>query len=268
MQTVKNNPKNNNKHSIFIEFYSFYKKEVDRFLKVWGQTILSPVITSSMMFFVFYHALGSRVATTDNPTNFLNFLLPGIIMMSIIQNSFANTSSTLLVSKLMGTITDILISPLTPMQLVWGYFLSGITRGFLVAFATIAIMLPFTEITIHSFLIIFYFGIISSGILSSLGLIAGIVSTKFDQLANFTTLIITPLTFLSGTFYSINSLPIFFQKISHYNPVFFMIDGFRYGFNGVNDFSVISEGIYLFAINFILLLISYILLKTGYKLRN
>ncbi|MDR2007950.1 MAG: ABC transporter permease, partial [Alphaproteobacteria bacterium] len=224
-------------YSSFTSFKSFLAKEVQRFLKVWGQTVLGPIITTSLYLGVFSVAIGDRIGTSSG-ISYAEFLVPGLIMMALIQNSFANTSSSILISKINGNIVDILMSPITAGGAVLALTLGSVIRGLIVGVLTLLYVSIFVKIHIHSVFWILFFAITTCSLLGLLGLIAGIISMKFDQLANFTNIIITPLSFLSGTFYSIAKLPLTLQHIIHYNPFFYMIDGFLYGFIGVSDSNI------------------------------
>lgn len=254
-----------NNNSILISFSTFYIKEVKRFLKVWGQTILGPIINTSLFLLVFGVSMSSSHINTSY--TYIQFLVPGLLMMTIIQNAFANTSSSLLIAKMNGNIVDILMAPLTPFLIILGYILGGITRVFVLSICVIAYVSVFTNLAFHNIFIILYYGISASIMLGLMGLMIGQISVKFDQVANFTNLIVTPLSFLSGTFYSIAKLPLFFQTISHYNPFFYLIDGFRYGFIGVSDFSIYTGSLNVLIINIILFITSTYLWKSGYKIK-
>jgi ABC-2 type transport system permease protein len=255
-------------YSIAISFWTFYKKEVIRFLKVWGQTLAGPIITTSLFLLVFLVALGGNHKEAEAGYTYAQFLIPGLIMMSIIQNSFANTSSSILIAKINGNIVDLLMAPLTPSLVILGFVLGAITRGLLVCVVTLAYVLLFVDIQIHSIFWALYFSIMASVTLGLLGVIGGIICIKFDQIANFTNIIITPLSFLSGTFYSIDKLPVLIQSIIHFNPFFYMIDGFRYAFIGVSDFNINIEALVIFVINIILFVICFAMWKKGYRIKN
>ena len=254
------------KQSMLVSFYTFYAKEVKRFLKVWGQTLLGPIIQTSLFLLVFGVSLSD--SHNNSAYTYTQFLIPGLLMMMIIQNSFANTSSSLLIAKMNGNIIDILMAPLTPSLVIIGYILGGITRSLVVSICILVYVSLFSKLMFHNIFLIFYYGISGCILLGLLGLIAGIVSVKFDQVANFTNLIITPLSFLSGTFYSIAKLPTFFQNISHYNPFFYLIDGFRYSFIGVSDFNILYGALSLLSINIVLFLLCIYIWKIGYRIKS
>ncbi len=214
--------------------WTLYLKEVQRFLKVITQTVLAPVVTTLLFFAVFALALGGAVRQIGG-LPFIDFLAPGLIMMATTQNAFANTSSSLMISKIQGNIVDVLMPPLSAGELLTAYALAGVTRGVLVASAVGIAMLPFIATPVHNGWAVLYYAVAGSLILSLTGIIAGLWSQKFDHLAAVTNFVVTPLAFLSGTFYSVQQLPAFWYAAAHVNPFFFMIDGFRYGMTGHTD---------------------------------
>jgi len=212
-------------------------KELLRFWKVSVQTILAPVLTSLLYLLIFSHVLESNVSVFGGKVSYTAFLVPGLVMMSVLQNAFANSSSSLIGSKMNGNLIFILLPPLSPLELFVAYVLGAMVRGLVVGLGVFAVTLFFAPALLampHPFWAL-GFALLGSAILGTLGLIAGISAEKFDQIAAFQNFIIMPLTFLSGVFYSIHSLPPFWQALSHFNPFFYMIDGFRYGFFGLSD---------------------------------
>ena len=251
----------------YIRFVTLYIKELRRFTKIPGQTILAPAATTLLFMVIFSTAIGSS-RNEYILTDFKLFLFPGLIMMTIIQNAFMNNSSSLLMSKVQGNIVDLLMPPISNFQIIISFILVGVTRGLTVAIAAAIFMLPFVQIEIYSFTVVLFFAVISSAILSLIGLLTGIWADKWDHLGTIDNFIIIPLSFLSGTFYSIKILPEFIQKLSLFNPFFYMIDGFRYGFIGSSDVNImISIQILIFCF-IILLFFSYLILQSGYKLRH
>ncbi len=245
-------------------------KELLRFWKVSFQTILAPVLTSLLYLLIFSHVLESRVSVYDGRVTYTSFLVPGLVMMSVLQNSFANSSSSLIQSKVTGNLIFVLLPPLSPVDLYIAYVLGAMARGLVVGLGVFAVTLLFTPTIVvmpHPFWAL-AFVLLGSSILGTMGLVAGIWADKFDQLAAFQNFIIVPLTFLSGVFYSIHSLPPFWQKLSHFNPFFYMIDGFRYGFFGLSDVPpVLSLGIVAMCA-VALSLVALALLERGWKLRH
>lgn len=248
-------------------FFTLLYKELLRFWKVGFQTIMAPMVSTLLYLLIFFHVLEAHVEVYPDVA-YTIFLIPGLVMMAVIQNAFANSSSSMIQSKISGNIVFILLSPLSYQAIFFAYVLASIVRGLLVGLGVYLVTLVFFDIPLQLPLWALLFVILGSAILSALGLIAGIWADKFDQLAAFQNFIILPLTFLSGVFYTLHSLPAGWQYLSHLNPFFYMIDGFRYGFFGVSD---ISPYISLAIVALCLLAISLVairMLKSGYKLRN
>jgi ABC-2 type transport system permease protein len=250
----------------WLGLWTLYLKEVQRFIAVKTQAIIAPVVTTLLFLAVFSLALG-RAVEMVNGVPFARFLAPGLVMMAMVQNAFANTSSSLVVSKVQGNIVDILMPPLSPAELTVGIALGGTTRGLVVGTATLAGMRVFVEFGIHDAFFVLFHAFAASLMLSLLGMIGGIWADKFDHMAAVTNFVITPFAFLSGTFYSIQRLPGFFQTLAHLNPFFYMIDGFRYGFTGVTDTAPMLGVAVMLAIDTVLALVCWRLFATGYKLK-
>ncbi|MFC5919181.1 ABC transporter permease [Neisseria weixii] len=250
-----------------IGFYTLFKKEILRFWKVGLQTLGAPMLTALLYQLIFSHAIGRHVeALPDVAYN--AFLIPGLAMMSMAQNAFANASSSLIQSRLSGNLVFILLPPLSTLSFFGAYVGAAVVRGLLVGLGVVAVTAPFGLPMPHHMGWIVVFGLLGSAMMAILGLMAGIVAEKFDQLAMFQNFLIMPLTFLSGVFYSINSLPEFWRTVSHFNPVFYMIDGFRYGFFGVSDtspwLSLAVVGAAVAALGALVLAV----LHSGWKLRR
>lgn len=243
------------------------KKEVGRFMVVYLQTILAPVITTLLFYAVFMLAFGG-ITKEVSGIPFLQFLAPGLIMMAMAQNAFANTSSSLIIAKIQGNIVDVLMPPLSHMELFTGYVIGGVLRGLAVGLTAILALAIFVPQDIHSIASIVGFGILGSYFMASMGVLAGIWAEKFDHIAAFTNFFVTPLTFLSGTFYSIHSLPDIWEGVAIFNPFFYMIDGFRSGFIGVNEGGLVTGAVLLIVCNIALTLIAYAMLRTGYKIKS
>lgn len=246
--------------------WELYLKEVRRFVKVWLQTIAAPMVTSLLFLAIFALALGRSVQHIGG-VSFMEFLAPGLIMMTMVQNAFANTSSSVLISKVQGNIVDVLMPPLSAGELAVGIAGGGVTRGLVVGVAVAAGMAFFVDLHVHNVGYILFHAVGASLMLSLLGLLAGVWSDKFDHMAAVTNFIITPLSFLSGTFYSIDRLPENFQVFAHFNPFFYMIDGFRYGFLGHDDALPLTGLAVVGVTNLVLLAASYLMLRSGYKLK-
>jgi ABC-2 type transport system permease protein len=242
-------------------------KEVLRFWKVSFQTVAAPVLTAVLYMLIFGHVLQDRVKVYDQ-ISYTAFLVPGLVMMSVLQNAFANSASSLVQSKIMGSLVFILLTPLSHWSWFFAYVGSSIARGLLVGLGVFAVTAWFGQPSFNAPVWIVVFAILGAGILGTLGVIAGLWAEKFDQMAAFQNFVIMPMTFLSGVFYSIHSLPAFWQRVSHLNPFFYMIDGFRYGFFGVSD---ASPWLSLAIVGGALLIVSAVavhLLRIGYKIRG
>lgn len=249
-----------------IGFATLYIKEVRRFLNVATQTILAPMVTALLFLAIFSLALGHHGDIVEN-VPYGSFLAPGLIMMVMTQNAFANTSSSLLISKLQGNIVDLLMPPLSPLEIVLAMALSGVTRGLVVGLATALAMRIFVPFSLLHWGFILFHAVNASLLLSLLGILGGIWAEKFDHLAAVTNFVITPLAFLSGTFYSIQRLPDLWHTIAHLNPFFYVIDGFRYGFIGWKDGSLEAGIVTMLATNGLLFLLAHRLFVKGYKLK-
>lgn len=248
-------------------FSTLFYKELLRFWKVAFQTVAAPILTSLLYLLIFAQALEGRVRIYDN-ISYSAFLVPGLVMMSVLQNAFANTSSSLIQSKVTGNIVFMLLPPISYLEFYGAYVLAAICRGLAVGVGVLVATAWFVDLSIKAPLWVISFAFLASAILASLGLIAGIWADKFDELAAFQNFVIMPLTFLSGVFYSIHSLPSLWQNLSRFNPFFYMIDGFRYGFFGVSD---VAPGISLAVVGICFAALSAItlaMLRSGYKLRH
>ncbi len=250
----------------WLGLWTLYVKEVQRFMAVATQTIAAPMVTTLLFLAVFTLALG-RAVEVVNGVPFAQFLAPGLVMMAMVQNAFANTASSLVISKVQGNIVDILMPPLSPAELTIGIALGGTTRGLVVGLATLAGMWAFVPFGIHNAAFVLFHAFAASLMLALLGMIGGIWAEKFDHMAAVTNFVITPFAFLSGTFYSIQRLPAFFQSLAHANPFFYMIDGFRYGFTGVTDTAPMLGVAVMVTIDTLLAVICWRLFVAGYKLK-
>jgi ABC-2 type transport system permease protein len=242
-------------------------KEVLRFWKVSFQTVAAPVLTAVLYMLIFGHVLEDHVKVYDS-ISYTAFLVPGLVMMSVLQNAFANSSSSLIQSKIMGNLVFLLLTPLSHWNWFFAYVGSSIARGLVVGMGVLLVTGWFAHLSFAAPLWIVVFAVLGAALMGALGLIAGLWAEKFDQLAAFQNFVIMPMTFLSGVFYSIHSLPAFWQSVSHLNPFFYMIDGFRYGFHGVSDVSPwLSVAIVGLALTVASSLAIH-LLRTGYKIRS
>jgi ABC-2 type transport system permease protein len=246
---------------------TLFYKEVLRFWKVGFQTVGAPILTAVMYMLIFGHVLQDQVKIYGT-VSYTAFLVPGLVMMSVLQNAFANSSSSLIQSKIMGSLVFVLLSPLSHWHWFFAYVGSSIVRGLAVGLGVFVVTAYFGQPGFAAPLWIMVFALLGAALLGAMGLIAGLWAEKFDQLAAFQNFVIMPMTFLSGVFYSIHSLPPFWQTLSHLNPFFYMIDGFRYGFFGVSD---VSPWLSLAIVGSALLVVSGVavnLLRIGYKIRH
>jgi ABC-2 type transport system permease protein len=250
-----------------VGFRTLFYKEILRFWKVATQTIAAPVVSAMLYLLIFGHVLDGRVEMLDG-VSYTSFLVPGLVMMSVLQNAFANSSSSLIQSKITGNLVFILLPPLSHVEILSAYVTASVLRGLVVGLGVFVITAWFAHLSFVAPLWIIVFALLGAGILGTLGVIAGIWAEKFDQLAAFQNFLITPATFLAGVFYSIKKLPPFWLAVSHFNPFFYMIDGFRYGFFGKSDVSPWTS-LAIVAVFFVALAaIAINLLRRGYKLRH
>ncbi|WP_028103534.1 ABC transporter permease [Pseudoduganella violaceinigra] len=248
-------------------FRTLVYKETLRFYKVATQTIAAPILTAMLYLLIFGHVLSGRVEVYPGVT-YTAFLIPGLVMMSVLQNSFANSSSSLIQSKITGNLVFVLLTPLSHWEIFSAYVLASMVRGITVGFGVFAITAWFAHLSFTAPLWILVFALLGAAILGTMGLIAGIWAEKFDQLAAFQNFLIVPLTFLAGVFYSIHSLPPFWLAVSHANPFFYMIDGFRYGFFGQSDVNPWVSVAIVSTFLVVLALLAIRLLRSGYRLRH
>jgi ABC-2 type transport system permease protein len=249
-------------------WHTLFYKEVLRFWKVGFQTVGAPVLTALLYVLIFGHVLAGQVKVYGQ-IEYTQFLVPGLVMMSVLQNAFANSASSVIQSKIMGNLVFILLTPISHWGLFWAYTLSSVVRGVAVGVGVLlgtSLMLGLPQMSAPLWAIAFT--LLGAGLLGAIGLIAGLWADKFDQMATFQNFLIVPMTFLAGVFYSIHSLPAFWQNVSHFNPFFYMIDGFRYGFFGISD---VSPWLSLGFVSTALVAVSALavhLLRIGYKIRN
>lgn len=246
---------------------TLFYKEILRFWKVGFQTVAAPVLTALMYMLIFGHVLQGRVEVY-NSVSYIAFLIPGLAMMSMLQNSFSNSSSSLIQSKVMGSLIFLMLTPLSHWAWFWAYVASSMVRGLAVGVGVIVATSFFAGLHVDNFLWIMIFAALGCGLMGAMGIVAGLWAEKFDQLAAFQNFVIMPMTFLSGVFYSIHSLPTMWQTVSHFNPFFYMIDGFRFGFFGQSD---VSPWVSLGVVGVAFVLVAAIaehMLRTGYKLRH
>ena len=251
----------------WIGIYSLYCKETLRFLSVFGQTIIGPVITALLFLIVLSLAIGNERPSVLG-VNFITFLAPGLIAMQVISQSFAHSSSSILMGKVMGNIVDLIGAPLSSWEVTFSIIAASITRSIIICIISISVFSLIIPIEIKNFSILVLFLILSSFIFGAAGIIAGLWAEKFDHMATVTNFLIVPLSFLSGTFYSVEKLPEILKKLSYYNPFFHMIDGFRYAFIGSSDGSILHGMTYLSILSVIIWYLAFMLYKIGYKIKS
>ncbi|MGM0422080.1 MAG: ABC transporter permease [Pseudomonadota bacterium] len=250
-----------------VGFWTLFSKEVYRFMKVYGQTIIAPVVTTVLYYLVFTLAFGD-IRKAIGGVEYMLFLMPGLIMMTMAQNAFMNSSSALMISKYDGSIVDLLMPPLSNREILGAKVLGGAMRGLVVGTASTLTFLVLSDMSFYNPFYIFFHAVAGSMFLSTMGLMTGIWAEKFDHTAAVTNFLVTPMTFLSGTFYSIDQLSDKWQPLVVYNPFFYMIDGFRYGFIGYADSNLAAGIIVMLVMNVVFLYAAYRMLKSGYKLKS
>ena len=251
----------------WVGAWTLYQKEVLRFLMVWAQTLFSPLISSLLFLLVLSLAIGNERGDVLG-VSFISFLAPGLISMQVIQQSFSHSSSSFMIGKIQGNIVDLLYAPLSAAEVTIAVSLASVTRAVMIAIISIITFMLIIEIQITNYLALIAFTFLSSFILGNVGIIAGLWSEKFDNMATVTNFVIIPLSFLSGTFYSIERLPGLLKTISEFNPFFYMIDGFRYSFIGQADGSITVGLVYLIILSVVSWFITYLLYKNGYKIKS
>ena len=251
----------------WLGLYTLTEREVVRFASIWSQTVLAPLVTAALFLLIFDLAIGARRGAVMG-VSFVHFLAPGILMMSVIQNAFANTASSIVLSKLQGNIVDTLMPPLSPLELTLGYMFSGMIRGIAVAAVIALATFPLLGLGIAHPLWALVFLVLGSAMMALVGMLTGIASDRFDQMNAITNFIVTPLSFLSGTFYSITVLPPALRAITAWNPVFYLIDGMRHGVTGVSDSSPWKGAAICAALTGVLILWCWEWFRRGYRLKS
>lgn len=248
-------------------FATLCYKELLRFFKVSIQTVAAPVLTTLLYLVIFGHALEGRLEVYPG-LRYSAFLVPGLVMLGVLQNAFANSSSSLMQSKITGNIVFVLLAPISYVEFFAAYVVASIVRGLVVGLCVLAVAAGFVRVPLHAPLWALLFALLGAALLGALGLVAAVVSEKIDQVAAFQNFVIVPLTFLSGVFYSIHTLPAFWQRLSHANPFFYMVDGFRYGFFGASDFPPLASLAIVLLAFLAVSSATLFLLRSGYKLRT
>ncbi|MGI9461332.1 MAG: ABC transporter permease [Alphaproteobacteria bacterium] len=251
----------------WLGMFTLYLKECRRFINIAAQTLIAPSITNLLFFTIFTLALKTN-SDSDNLQYIKNFLAPGIIMMTIMQNAFTSVSSGILISKIQGAFVDLLLSPITPFEMTASFLMSGVTRGLLVGISCLLPLLFFISPAPDNWWVIFYFAMMGSLWMAGLGMLCGVLAYKFEHMNAFTNFVITPLIFLSGTFYSVQNLHPILQKIAHADPFFFIIDGFRHGFLAESDASLALSMTTIFVINSLLVISCWLIVRSGFRLKT
>ncbi len=247
--------------------WTLFLRETHRFMKVKMQTIVAPALTAILYLLVFRYAMGSR-SVPGLGVDYFTFLIPGLVMMSMLQNAFANTSSSMIMSKVMNVHIFLLMAPLSAIEVTAAFLLASVVRALVVAAVLLAVLAPFVHLAFPHIGLILLYGVCGSVLMGGLGLIAGMWSKKFDDMALINNFVIMPLTFLSGVFYSVRQLPEFWQHVNHFNPFFYLIDGFRYGFIGVGDTNPITAAWVVLVASAVCVAACWSLWRTGWKLKE
>lgn len=251
----------------WVAYMTIVRKEVVRFLRIWPQTLLPSVVTTTLYYVVFGKFIGSQIQPIGNYT-YIQFIVPGLVMMAVITNSFGNVVSSFFGAKFQKQIEELLVSPITPFLVVAGFVTGGVLRGLLTGVLVLSVSLFFTQLTIHNIVLIGVFIFLTAFLFSLAGLLNAIYAKKFDGTTIIPTFVLTPLTYLGGVFYSIGMLPPFWQYVSAWNPILYMVNGFRYGFLGVSDVSIVASLAILVGLSVILFSINMYLFKIGRGLRS
>ena len=251
----------------FIPMLAISRREITRILRIWSQTIVPQVLTSVLFIIIFGYSLGSRI-TDIAGVSYLEFIIPGLLMMAVIMSSYMNTSSSLYFAKWSKMMQEWLVAPISYWQVIISLTLAGMFRALLVGFSILLISLIFTSIQVHSYLILIYFILMNALLFSFAGIATALWATNFDRLNVFSTFIITPLTYLGGVFYSIKMLPEFLGNIATFNPIFYLVDGFRFAFLGVSDVSVVYSILIALVLTFLFFGLCIHLFRIGYKFRT
>ena len=255
----------NYRYSVALK--SIWIKETNRFLRIWVQTLVPPVITMSLYFVIFGNLIGSRIGEM-NGFSYISFIVPGLIMMSVITNSYSNVASSFFSAKFQRNVEELLVAPVPNYIIIWGYVGGGVARGLMVGFLVTCVSLLFVELQIFNLFILILSVVFTSILFSIGGLLNAIFARTFDDISIIPTFVLTPLTYLGGVFYSITLLPDFWQGVSHFNPVFYMINAFRYGFLGIADVSLLWSFSVIAAFIVLLYSLVMLLLKNGVGIRS
>jgi len=252
---------------IWIAYLTIVRREFIRFFRIWTQTLLPPIITTSLYFVIFGAFLGSQISDIEG-YSYMQFIVPGLVMLSVITTSYSNVVTSFFGSKFMKNLEEIMVAPVPPWIVIAGYITGGVARGLLVGVLVLVVALFFTKLTVFSGLIIVLFALLTAVLFSLAGLLNAIFAKSFDSVAIFPTFVLTPLTYLGGIFYPISALPEFWQTVSKFNPILYLVNGFRYGFLGISDVSVALSVSILVTFTVLFLIANLYLFQKGYGLRN
>ncbi len=250
-----------------IPLGTIIRKELIRVFRIWKQSLIPPVLTSSLFILIFGYSLGSRISTVSG-VSYLEFILPGLVMMGVIMSAHTGTASTLFLSKFQNSIQELLVAPISYWEIISGITISALIRALIVGLGIIGVSLVFTEVKIFNIFILLYFIIFTALFFAFSGIITALWAKDFDQMSVFGTFLITPLTYLGGVFYSIDMLPSFWQSVAKFNPVLYLVDGFRYGMLGISDINVIYSAVILLVLTTIFFSASVYLMRIGYSVRT
>lgn len=256
-----------NAHELWVAYLTIVRKETVRYLRIWTQTLLPPVVTMSLYFVIFGGFIGSQIAPIQGYT-YMQFIVPGLVMMSVIMNSFMHTVSSFYFAKFQKTLEEIMVSPTPYPVVIAGYVTGGVARGMTIATLVLGVATFFTNISIAHLGIMIVFALLTSILFSLVGLLNGVFANSFDGISIIPNFVLTPLTYLGGIFYSVAMLPPFWQSVSHWNPILYMVNGFRYGFLGITDVSIELSFFLLFTLTLALFGLTWYLFKTGRGLRS
>ena len=251
----------------WVAFKSLASKEIIRFVRIWQQTIIPPVITTTLYFVIFGNLIGPRIGEMEG-FDYMNFIVPGLILMAVITNSYANVASSFFSAKFQRSIEELLVSPTANITILFGYVAGGVARGILVGLVVTLVSLFFSKLEIYNLTVLFSVTILTSVLFALGGFTNALLAKKFDDISIIPTFVLTPFTYLGGVFYSIKLLPEFWQTVSHFNPVLYMINAFRYGFLGISDIPLLSSYLIIMAFIVVLFAINLHLINRGYGLRT
>ncbi len=247
-------------------FWTLTKRECHRFLRLYSQTILPPMITAVLFILIFGYSIGSRISSIAG-VSYIEYILPGLVMMGVITSAYANSSSSLFIMRFQGNVEELLTSPLSYLEIVVGIMVGGVLRGILVGIGILLVAMLFAHVTVLNLAIVLFFITLVSVIFSCAGIVTGLWAQNFDQLNIFSTFLITPLIYLGGVFYSVDMLPGIWAGVSHINPILYMVNGFRYGFIGISDVSLTASAVLVFALALTFFFLCVHLFRKGYNLR-